>query len=160
MQAHISQQWPDASTHTYPETCVRVIIHAFPIYSILKKACTRSYVPLLFFFVITFHVVLSIYILKHSVVFFFFFIFKVRAGLGPGCPWPCPALENKGQGQGRQNYLSAGPDLPMDSLDVSDRCSVGRTRNGQKFQDAHPNWQPGLVFPWYEFLKLQHHKFC
>ena len=43
-------------------------------------------------------------------------------------------------------------------FDVNDRCSVGKTSDGQKFQDAHPNWQPGLVTPWYEFLRLRHRK--
>jgi hypothetical protein len=44
-------------------------------------------------------------------------------------------------------------------FDVGDRCSAGKTTDGQKFQDTHPNWQPGVVSPWYEFLRLRHRKF-
>ena len=43
-------------------------------------------------------------------------------------------------------------------LDVGDRCSAGKTTDGQKFQDTHPDWQAGLLSPWYEFLRLRHRK--
>jgi hypothetical protein len=41
---------------------------------------------------------------------------------------------------------------------VGNRCSAGKTMDGQKFQDTHPNWQPGIVSPWYDFLRLRHRK--
>ena len=41
---------------------------------------------------------------------------------------------------------------------VGNRCSAGKTTDGRKFQDTHPNWQPGLISPWYDFLKLRHRK--
>ena len=44
-------------------------------------------------------------------------------------------------------------------FDVRNRCSAGKTTDGQKFQDTHRNWQPGLVSPWYDFLRLRHRKF-
>ena len=31
--------------------------------------------------------------------------------------------------------------------------------DGQKFQDTHPDWQPGFVSPWFEFLRQRHRKF-
>jgi hypothetical protein len=43
-------------------------------------------------------------------------------------------------------------------LDVGDRGSAGKTTDGQKFQDKHPNWQTGFLSPWYDFLRLCHRK--
>jgi hypothetical protein len=42
--------------------------------------------------------------------------------------------------------------------DVGDRCSAGKTKDGQKYQETHPNWQQGVVSPWYDFLRLRHRK--
>jgi hypothetical protein len=43
--------------------------------------------------------------------------------------------------------------------DVGDRCSAGKTTDGQKYQETHPNWQQGVVSPWYDFLRLRHRKY-
>jgi hypothetical protein len=43
-------------------------------------------------------------------------------------------------------------------FNVGNRCSAGKTIDGQKFQDTHPDWQSGLISPWYNFLRLRHRK--
>jgi hypothetical protein len=43
--------------------------------------------------------------------------------------------------------------------DVGDRCSVGKTMDGRKFQETHSDWLPGFISPWYEFLRQRHRKF-
>ena len=42
---------------------------------------------------------------------------------------------------------------------MGDRCSAGKTTDGQKYQETHPNWQQGVVSPWYDFLRLRHRKY-
>lgn len=41
---------------------------------------------------------------------------------------------------------------------VGNRGSAGKTKDGQKFQDTHPNFQSSLISPWYDFLRLRHRK--
>ena len=112
-------------THTYPETRVRLLVHAFPIYSILEKARTISYVLLLFFFYI-----ICIIFVKY--IHYTFFSFS-RRGPGLALTRPCPALEYEGQGQewlarplrarsrASKIGLRAGPARPVESL-----VSVGK----------------------------------
>jgi len=61
---------------------------------------------------------------------------------------------------GKSKSLCMQPPLLFFALsDFGNRCTVGKTMDGRKFQDTHPNWQPGLVYPWYEFLQQRHRKF-
>jgi hypothetical protein len=63
-------------------------------------------------------------------------------------------------GRGQSRYVSNVRLFQrLFDVQVGDRCSAGKTADGQKFQDTHPDWRSGLVSPWYEFLRLRHRKF-